>query len=236
MKIISIHQPEHLPWLGFIHKVMSVDEFVILDNVQYSKKYFQNRNKIRTSAGDGWITVPVLKFHSSSKINEIEISYQQKWQSKSINLLKYNYCKSEHFDDYFQDIKEIYLQDYKLLRDLNVHLLKYILNSFGIKTKLHLASNLFEYAGDDATEVNLKLAKKLNADVYLSGQFGKTYLDISKFDSENIKVLFQTFHHPTYAQVYKPFIPNMSSIDLLFNHGDKSINIIKEANLYESGD
>lgn len=230
MKTVSIHQPEHLPWLGFIHKVMCVDEFIILDNVQYEKKYFQNRNKIRTSAGYGWIIVPVKKFTNNQKINEIEISYDHKWQSQAINLIKYNYCKSKYFECYFQDIKDIYLQDFRLLRDLNVEILKYILNALELKTKLYLSSELFEDIGHGGTEVNLKLCKKLNADEYFSGQSGKSYLDLSKFEKENIKVKFQDFHHPVYLQVYDPFIPNMSSIDLLFNYGDKSLDVIKEAN------
>lgn len=226
MKKISIHQPEHLPWLGFIHKVMSVDEFVLLDNVQFRKKYFQNRNKIRTNEGEQWLTVPLNKFHSDQKINEIEISYDWDWQSKNLNLIKNNYIKAEYFGEYFQDFKEIYKTKFRLLRDLNIELIKFILQKFGIRTKLYLSSEIMANIGQGGTNVNMSICKELNADVYLSGTFGKNYLDISEFEKANIKIEFQDFKHPVYRQVYNPFIPNMSSIDLLFNYGKNGLAMV----------
>lgn len=227
MKKIGIHQPEHLPWLGFIHKVMSVDEFVLLDNVQFRKKYFQNRNKIRTNRGEQWLTVPLKKKHSDQKINEIEISYDQDWQSKNLNLIKINYIKAKYFGEYFEDLKMIYKTEFGLLRDLNIELIKFILQKFEIRTKLYVSSELLDDLGQGGTNVNLNICKKLNADVYLSGAFGKDYLDISKFEKEDIQVEFQDFEHPIYKQLYDPFISNMSSIDVLFNYGKNSLNIIK---------
>lgn len=233
MKKISIHQPEHLPWLGFIHKVMSVDEFVLLDNVQFEKNYFQNRNKIRTDKGWQWITVPVKKFQHNQKINEIEISYDHEWQSKNINRIKQHYAKARYFNEYFPEFEKIYRTKFKLLRDLNIELIKFLLDKFGIHTKLYISSELLDNVGQGGTEVNLNISKRLNADIYLSGPFGKNYLDISKFEKENIKVEFQDFKHPIYKQVYEPFIPNMSSIDLLFNYGPKSLSILTGENYEE---
>jgi hypothetical protein len=230
MKKIGIHQPEHLPWLGFIHKVMSVDEFVLLDNVQFRKKYFQNRNKIRTNEGEQWLMVPLKKFHSDQKINKIEISYDQDWQSKNLNRIKNEYIKAKYFGEYFQDFVKIYKTKFKLLSDLNIELIKFILQKFGICTKLYISSELLDDVGQGGTNVNLNICKKLNADIYLSGVFGKNYLDISKFEKANIKVEFQDFKHPVYKQLYDPFIPNMSSIDLLFNYGADSLSIIKGEN------
>ena len=109
-------------------------------------------------------------------------------------------------------------------------MIKFILQKLGIHTKLHISSELLDNLGQGGTNVNLNICKKLNADVYLSGVLGKDYLDVSEFEKENIKVKFQDFKHPVYKQLYEPFIPNMSSIDLLFNHGKDSLNIIKGGN------
>ena len=239
--IVSIHQPEHLPWLGFIHKVMNVDEFVLLDNVQFRKNYFQNRNKIRTKEGWQWLTVPIKKFHSNQKINEIKISYSQDWQSQNLDVIKNSYIKAKYFDVYFKDFEKIYKSEFRLLRDLNIELIKFILQKLGIHTKLHISSELLDDPGQGGTNVTLNICKKLNADIYLSGAFGKDYLDISKFEKENIKVKFQDFKHPVYEQLYDQFVPDMSSIDLLFNYGKDSLDIIMgkgipvEGHLMEEG-
>ncbi len=227
MKRIGIHQPEHLPWLGFINKVMNVDEFVLLDNVQFRKNYFQNRNKIRTKESWQWLTVPLKKFHSNQKINEIKISYSQDWQSQNLNAIKNSYIKAKYFDAYFKDFEKIYKNEFMLLRDLNIELIKFILQKLGIHTKLHISSELLDDPEQGGTNVTLNICKKLNADIYLSGAFGKDYLDVSKFEKEDIEVKFQDFKHPIYNQLYEPFIPNMSSIDLLFNYGKDTLNIIK---------
>ena len=226
MKKISIHQPEYLPWLGFIDKVASVDEVVLLDNVQFEKNNFQNRNKIRTSDGWQWLTVPLKKFRYEQRINEIEISYDQNWQIKNLNKIKQNYNKTEYFNKYFPEFKKIYRSKPKFLRDLNIELIKFLLEKFGIHTKLYISSGLLDNVGRGGTNVNLNISKKLNADVYLSGAFGKDYLDVPKFEKAGIKVEFQDFQHPVYRQVYEPFIPNMSSIDLLFNYGPESLQMI----------
>lgn len=228
MKKISIHQPEHLPWLGFLHKMMSVDEFVLLDNVQFEKDYFQNRNKIKTSDGWQWITVPVKKLQHDQKINEIQISYDQNWQNKNLGKIRSNYSNAKYFPKYFSGLEKIYKNKFDLLRDLNIALIKFLMESLDIRTKLYLSSELMDNVGRGGTDVNLNISKKLAADMYLSGPTGKDYLDVSAFDRENIKVEFHEFNHPVYKQLSQPFIPNMSSIDLLFNYGPESSSILIE--------
>lgn len=228
MKKVCIHQPEHLPWLGFLHKVISVDEFVFLDNVQYEKNYFQNRAKIRTREGWNYITVPVKKFHSTQKICEMEISYTNDWQLSNANKLILNYSKTNFFDDYYPDFEKCYTKKFLLLRDFNMVLINYLLEKYNIDTKIFLASDLIKNENwGKGTEMLLNICKNRNADMYLSGQFGKNYLDLSKFEKENIRVEFQKFEYPVYKQKFEPFIPNMSSIDLLFNYGEDSLKILK---------
>lgn len=231
MRKISIQQPEHFPWLGFIHKVMSADEFVLLDNVQFEKNYFQNRNKIRTSNGLQWLTVPIKKHSLDILIKDTRISYDFDWQKDYLKALEFNYQKAKYFANYYPKIENIILKNYELLADLNYKLIKLILKSFDINTKIVKMSELnLPSKMEDGSEKCLEICKELSANIYLSGPFGKNYLDISMFKEENIKVEFHEFNHPVYRQVYEPFIPNMSSVDLLFNYGPNSLSIIKKYN------
>jgi len=227
LKRVSIHQPEHLPWLGFFHKVMSVDEFVILDNVQFEKNYFQNRTKIRTKEGWQYITVPLKKFHSTQKISEIEISHNHTWEWHNLNKIQNSYRRANYFPSYFTDFQKIYSEKVAMLCDFNITLIDFLLKMFEIPTKIILASDLTSHPEATGTARLIDICKTLNADVYLSGQFGKEYLDLSEFEKEKIQVEFQEFGYPEYKQQYQPFIP-VSAIDLLFNCGEQSKKIIQD--------
>jgi len=227
--IISIHQPEHLPWLGFFHKMYLSDIFVLLDNVQYRKNYFQNRNRIKTKEGFSWLTVPVLtKGKSYQLINQVEINYtDNNWQKRIWNSIKQNYSRAPFFADFGPALQKLYCDSHwDKLVDLNSSLIKTVTAWLNIKKDLIFASSL-DIEGY-STDLLLKICQKLNADTYLSGKFGKEYLDETKFNNANIKVLYHQFTHPVYEQLYKPFVPEMTAVDILMNHGDKSLNILIE--------
>lgn len=227
--IVGIHQPEHLPWLGFFHKMSLSNIFVLLDNVQFEKNNFQNRNRIRTSNGFCWITVPVLtKGRSSQLINEVKINPLEKdWSQKVWRTLEQNYRKAPFFVDYGPFFNEIYHEKkWEQLVDLNITIIKQLAKWLGIKTSLVLASDM-GVAGK-STDLLLTICQELKASVYLSGKFGKNYLDESKFAEKNIQVFYQDFVHPVYEQQFSPFMPQMSVIDLLMNHGNESLRIITE--------
>ncbi len=229
---ITIHQPEHMPWLGLIDKISKVDLFVILDNVQFKKNDFQNRNKIRSSKKQGfsWITVPVKNHPLSANIKDIQISYSHNWIEQYINLIKENYKGSEFFEKYFEMISNILNKRFTGLSELNIEIIKLILNEFKVKTKIVYASDLGLSKIKGGNEVVLDICKKVNASTYLSGIGGKSYLNLKDFERENIKVEFQEFKHPTYQQQFEPFMPFMSCIDLLFNAGPMSGKILFNQN------
>ena len=116
--IITIHQPEHLIWLGLVKKISDADVVVFSDNNQYVRQNFHNRNKIKNKDGWMWLTVPVAKHSVDTEIRDIEISYDQDWVSKYLNAIKFNYGKSEYFDLYFPDLEKIILKKHKYLFDL----------------------------------------------------------------------------------------------------------------------
>lgn len=226
---ITIHQPEHLPWLGFFHKINMADVYVVLDNVQYRHKYFQNRNRIRASSGEVWLNVPILrKCKRFQLIKEVAINNDiERWQQKNWKSIYLNYKKAPCFAKYAEYFEELYSKEWQLLVDLNIDIIKNCLQFLGITVQVVYASQLkVEGRGE---QLVLDICKALNADVYISGISGiagkgKDYKD--KFSEHGIKVIYDDFHHPIYKQLYEPFLPCMSIIDLLFNHGDKSLDII----------
>jgi WbqC-like protein family len=226
---ISIHQPEHLPWIGFFHKMFLVDVFVLLDVVQYRKQYFQNRNRIRTHNGFVWNTVPVLtKGKRDQLINEVKIDWRDReWPHRIWGAIEHNYSRAPFYLSYKEIIKEIYIDyQWENLVDLNITLIKHLKHLLGIKAKLLIASNLG--VSGKSTNLIIDICKKIKADVYLSGRYGIDYLEEHKFMEENIELKYHKFEHPIYQQVYDGFIPEMSVIDLLFCHGEKSLQIIKK--------
>ena len=227
--IVGIHQPEYLPWLGFFHKMYHSNIFVLLDNVQYEKNNFQNRNRLRTSNGFCWITVPVLtKGRSLQLINEVSINpVERDWSQKIWRTLEQNYRKAPLYSDYAPFLKGIYCeQKWEKLVDLNITIINHLVTWLGITTSLVLASNLG--VTGKSTDLLLRICQELKASAYLSGKFGRNYLDASKFTEKNIQVFYQNFVHPVYKQQYSPFMPQMSVIDLLMNHGKESLRIITE--------
>lgn len=223
--IISVHQPQYLPWLGYFDKIIKSDIFVFLDNVQYKKREFQNRNKIRAKNGWLWLTVAVItKGHFYQKISEVEIDNTQHWQKEHWETIKMYYHSSKYFENYKDFFEKLYNQEWTKLTDLNVTIIKYLIECLEIKTPLLFESEL-EISGE-ATERIINICKKLNADTYLSGIGGKDYLDEELMRKEKIRLIYQDFKHPVYLQGYTGFEPYMSAIDLLFNCGPESRNIL----------
>ena len=223
-RVVTIHQPEHLPWLGFFQKISQADLFVFLDSVQFRKNYFQNRNKIRTANGWTWLSVPVKK-NINTLIKDVEIDNNQNWRRKCWNSFFFAYNKAPFFREYSNILEKKYKQDWINLCELNIQLIKQFLGFLSLEPVI-LRSSEIDACGK-GSDLILDICKKVNADTYVSGIFGKEYLKLSDFKEAGIEVIFQGFHHPIYKQLYEPFIPGMSIIDLLFNHGPDSLDIIR---------
>lgn len=225
---VAIHQPEHLPWLGFFDKIRQAELFVVLDHVQYRRRYYQNRNRIRAAQGAVWLTVPVhVKGRYDQPINEVRIDNEgnPRWREKCWNNVVHNYKKAPYFHDHAPFFEGLYQKDWDRLVDLNEAIIRYLLSALGIPARLVRSSRLASEA--EKGELMLDICRKVGATTYLSGISGKDYLDPGRFAEHNIKLAFQEFHHPIYRQLYEPFVPCLSSIDLLFNYGPASLDVIK---------
>ncbi len=227
---IAISQPTFLPWAGYFALIDHVDQFIFLDNVQFVRRSWIQRNKIKIQDNEKFISVPVHKknkFHQL--INKVEIDYNNFDCKELIITLEHNYKKSKFFNLYFDCIKNILEKKFIKLIDLNINLILEITKIIGISTHKKLASDY----NIDSNEKNVGLLKKIcqieNSKEYISTIGAKKYMnDIEKFENTDIKILFFKYDQNKYSQVGKKFVPNLSVIDLLFNEGPETINILRK--------
>ena len=223
--IVAIHQPNFLPWLGYFYKLSASDVFVFLDDAQYSKNSFINRNKIKTAQGEIWLTIPV-KFNFGQAINEVKINdHDSNWREKHLKTILMNYKKAQFFDEIFTLLDSVYKkQNWERLIDINIELFKEIIGYLQLENEIICSSVL--QINDQSTERLAKIVKKLNGDIYLSGAGGAKYQEEEIFKRENITLKYSNFTHPTYQQLWHSFVPNLSIIDVLFNCGKQTRNLL----------
>ena len=202
--------------------------FVIVDNVQFVKRGkfgWMNRNKIRTHSGWTWLTVPVLtKGRYHQKILETRINNDVDWRDKHWKSMVINYKKAPYFSKYADFFEDTYKKEWNLLIDLSETIIRYVLKELLINVKI-IKSTQLEAEGK-GTDLIIDICKKLDADSYVHGKHGQDYISEERFKENGIRCIFQEFVHPVYEQVYEPFIPNMSVIDLLFNCGPNSRQVL----------
>lgn len=225
MKTISILQPSYIPWLGYFEQIAKSDIFIFYDDVQYTKNDWRNRNKIKTSNGWEWMTIPIKsKGKFKEKINEVDVCGIN-WTKKHFRTLFINYSKSPFFNTYKDKFKEFYNKKWIKLSDMNIELIKMICGIIGIERKFFCSSKLG--ISGKRSERLLNICKNFNGDIYYSGNAAKNYLDTKLFKQNKIKVVFQDYQHPIYPQLYGNFISHLSILDLLFNCGPNSLNVIR---------
>lgn len=214
--IISAHQPAFMPWLGYLHKIAVCEKFVILDDVQFEKNSFINRNYIMGHNGPILLTVPIkLKNHLENKIHDIEISNNRNWKKKHLNSIYLNYKKSPFFREHFTFFEDIYNSEWTKLIDINNKILNYLITIFEIKTKVTLLSDL--NVKGSKTELIINICKKMNSNYFIFGINGRDYADIDLAKKNEINCLFQKFNSNSLNHHSLKSDKNLSSIDLIFN-------------------
>jgi WbqC-like protein family len=225
--IISINQPAYLPWLGYFQRIAVSDLHIVLDHVQFEKNSFTNRNKIKTANGCCWLTVPVKtkdKFGDLA-IKSLEIDNYNNWRIKHWQTIRQSYAKAPYFKEHSLFFESIYQREWQYLSDLCREITKYLLQALNINTPLLLSSEMQVEGVKDELIVNL--CQKAGASTYLSGILGQNYIREDLFESQRIKVEYQNYVHPLYHQAQgRDFSPYMSAIDLLFNYGSQSLDIL----------
>ena len=215
MTVVSIHQPQYLPWLPYLLKVAESDRFVLLESVDFQKNGLQNRNQIKTAQGAHWLTVPVQQ-RLGQKIDEVQIDGRTDWRRKHWQTIQQNYGKAPAFRRYRDELEDAYAREWTSLNALNGHLFALLCRWMEIATPI-IASRTLSAQGQ-ASELVLNLCLELGATRYLSGTGGQNYLDAPAFAVAGIEIVHRASQLPTpYVQPHASagFINTLSALDIL---------------------
>ena len=228
IKKVAIIQSNYIPWKGYFDIINKVDEFILYDDVQYTRRDWRNRNKIKTSKGLQWLTIPVeVKGKYNQKIKDTKIS-EFNWTKKHWNAIKFNYVNSTYFYEFKDFFEELYLgYQEKYLSLLNYRFIIEINKLLNITTRISWSMDYgLSVVGN--TEKLIHLCKQAEANIYLSGPSAKNYMDEELFNKEGISVEWMDYNnYPEYRQIYPPFEHKVSIIDLIFNEGENAQQFIK---------
>lgn len=218
---VGIIQSNYIPWRGYFDFIAQVDMFIFYDDLQYTKRDWRNRNKIKEKDGIAWLTVPVSFTQSAPrKICETSIDFTQNWQKKHQSRLYHAYAKSAHFNRYFPDYCSIIEMRHNSISELNTQLIHWLMKCLGITTPTRVSSEL--NVTGSKTERLINILTTLGATHYLSGPAAADYLDLELFRRAGIQLEYKSYDYQPYPQLHGAFDGNVSVLDLLFNMGGQA--------------
>jgi len=228
-----ILQPTYLPWLGYFEMIDAVDIFVVYDHVQFVKKSWHQRNRIKGPNGEILLTIPTKKSPRKTALcnTELALVYEKALSDHWISIL-HAYKKAPYFDNYSVELQSLYSAKYSSLTDLTVSFIQYFCGQLGITTPFVKSSSItLDKSLINPTEQVVELCRKVNILRLYDANGAQNIIDKRVFDANHIDISFQQYNHPTYAQLFGSFLPYMSIIDLLFNEGPLSLEIINKGRL-----
>ena len=232
--ILSGHQPNYMPYPGLIGKIMQSDKFIYVSNVQFEKKSWQNRNRIKGVDTEIFLTVPVKsKGKFDQKIKDVLINNNIDWRRKHFSSIQLNYKKTKFFNRYIDFFEDLYKKEWEKLNNLDIYITNWILEELGCSTEIFYDTN-YNFVGK-SNDLLVEMTKELSCAVYLSNKGSQNYVDISKFNTNGLDHMYLDFLCPKYVQGKGDFIPNLSIIDMLFRYGTewtKNVILDKENYLY----
>jgi len=222
--LMGIHQLHYLPWLRYIEKIARSDVFIVLDNVQFTKNDWQNRNRVKTSAGSTVLTVPVFEKLGQS-LDAVRVNCRTPWRRKHWGTIEQSYRHAPFFAEHAAFLADTYACEWERLNDINRHMLEYFLRTMGIQTRIVYASDLD--AAGKATERLVNLIRAVGGNAYYTGAHAaEAYLDAALFERAGIALVVQHWQAPVYPQLHGAFVPDLSILDLLLNCGPDSLSIL----------
>ena len=228
MSKIGILQPNYIPWKGVFDLIDQVEVFVFYDDVQYTVKDWRNRNIIKTSHGDKWLSVPVIhKGKRNQLIHEAKINNIENWQKNHYKTIKLAYSKTKYFNEYYYILEELYLNNkWDKIAELDIFATKLIAVALGIKVEWVRSSEL-KKAGDKDGERVVKICKELGCNHFINGPTSKPFMNERLFNEACIKLDYLEYNYNVYEQQHPPFNHNVTVLDLIFNCGPNAINYIR---------
>ncbi len=224
---VCILQPSYVPWKGYFHQILKSDYFVFLDTVQYDKRGWRNRNKIKTAQGLEWLTIPVHAkgSHQGLKIQEVAIQGRD-WVARHLQKMKLAYRQAPHFATEYPWVEETLLTLADTTEQISVftsRLTESLARHVGItETRFLYASDLMIETSNPSERL-LHIVKALEGKTYLSGPSAQQYLDTEAFEAADIHLEWMTYNYPEYPQLYPPFVHEVSILDLLFMVGHQAL-------------
>lgn len=218
---VAILQSNYIPWKGVFDMINMVDTFVFFEDVDFTKRDWRTRNKIKSPQGEIWLSVPVQKNHRGTKIYEIKISQHEDWQRNHYKTIVSNYKKAKYFDEFHDLLEAIYLKEkWENLSEFNIFVTKLICSRLSIRTNFENSININAEGAKDMRLIDI--CKKINATEYLSGPAAKKYINPEHFKKNEIKLSYIIYNYMEYPQLYNGFDHYVSILDLLFNCGPES--------------
>ena len=216
--IVSIHQPDYIPWLGLYYKIAHSDVFVYLDDAQYSNMADHNVNVIKTSQGSLRLKVPVEQ-HLGDKILDVKTRDELDWKERHLKTIRMNYSKADYFNQIYPEFERIILDHHGSISDLNIEINRFICDGFGISTKTLKSSDMNINSTREDRVIDICL--ELGGDEYLSGNGARVYQCEDHFTSRGLKLTYLDYKPIEYKQIWPKvgFLPNMSVLDYVLNCG-----------------
>lgn len=228
-KTVVIHQPDFIPYLGFFHRFLTSDLYLVLDHVQFvngTSRAWTHRDKIKTPAGTQWLSLSVERAPRDTPINQIRLSDAVNWRESNLQQLERNYKSAPFFNEIMPRLRELYASPVTLMADFNLESIRMLMEALDVVRPMVLSSTLAPVGAKN--ELLIDLLKKVDGDYYLSGTGARSYMNEALFNRAGIDVVWQEFTHPVYPQQFGGFEPYLSTVDVLFNCGiDGSRRILR---------
>ncbi len=226
--IAVILQPSYIPWRGYFDQIRRADLFIFYDDVQYDKHGWRNRNQIKTANGKQWLTIPV---HSQGvtqgiTIREVQIDWRSVWPEKHLKALTSADARAPHFREYLPMLEELYSRHDGCIADFTIEATIRVARELGIGQTRFIRSSGIKGIDGRKTERLIQILRSVGADHYISGPSARDYIEREKFDEAGIRLEYIAYDYPEYPQLYPPFDPQVSVLDLLFMTGGEALQFI----------
>ena len=226
--IVSIHQPNFFPWMGYFDKINRSDQFVFLTSSLRSKsdKYLTRTKVLNNNAKPQYLSIPLGV--KQTPINQLIMPANHQWKIKILNLIKESYRGSNNFDEVYIDIENLFMYEYEYFSDYSINIIKFLLSKLNINTELHVDTDFNQDFGV-SNQRNIALCKRVGGDTYLSGDGAKVYNNNTLYGDSSLELIYQDYVAPIYEQKSNEFIPGLSIIDVLFNCGfERTEKLLKQ--------
>ena len=228
---VVILQPSYIPWRGYFDQIDRADLFVFYDDVQYDKRGWRNRNQIKTARGKQWLSIPVYSHGSQTEnipIHQIRIVWEAPWSQAHLKALQHAYARAPHFDRYLPLLESFYGRQDEFLADFTIDLTVALTRELGNTHTRFMRSSEIPVIDGKKTERLIRILQAVGADHYISGPSASDYIEKEKFEAAGITLEYMEYNYPEYSQLYPPFDPYVSVLDLLFMTGPEAPRYISQ--------